>query len=222
MKMTLKEITLAALLAAVYTVTSFLPGFPVIGVSGSRIDFSRSQEISYGLILSPALGPFTAFLGDFIGTALTGSSLFFTPLSIVSAFMAAALNRERLLRLRGWLLSAIPLAGLIVCWYLTPVGIEAYYYPIPHLIGLGIILLFRGRITEYLHSEDKKRLALGVLLCAYPSTMAGHMLGNLIFIQLFNPNALFIHNTSTSIYHRKGHSNSDSDYHWRSIGNCNA
>jgi hypothetical protein len=67
---------------------------------------------------------------------------------------------------------------------------EAYYYPIPHLIGLGIILLFRGRITEYLHSEDKKRLALGVLLCAYPSTMAGHMLGNLIFIQLFNPNAL--------------------------------
>ena len=120
MKMTLKEITLAALLAAVYTVTSFLPGFPVIGVSGSRIDFSRSLEISYGLILGPALGPFTAFLGDFIGTALTGSSLFFTPLSIVSAFMAAALNRERLLRLRGWLLSAIPLAGLIVCWYPNP------------------------------------------------------------------------------------------------------
>lgn len=191
MKMNLKEITLTALLAAVYTVTSFLPGFPVIGVSGSKIDFTRSLEISYGLILGPALGPFSAFLGAVIGKALTGGSLFFTPLAIVSAFMTAALNRDHILKLRGWLLSTIPLAGLIICWYLTPIGREALYYPIPHLIGLCIILLFRGKITDYLHSQDKKRLVLGVLLSAYPSTMAGHMLGNLIFMQLSNTNALF-------------------------------
>ena len=37
----------------------------------------------------------------------------------------------------------------------------------------------------------RARLALGVLLSSYPSTMAGQMVGNLIFIKLFSPSPLF-------------------------------
>ncbi|MDQ1278820.1 MAG: hypothetical protein QG670_80 [Thermoproteota archaeon] len=191
MKKNLQEITLASLLAAVYALISLLPGFPIIGLSGSSISLTRSLDICYGLILGPVLGPFSAFLGAVLGKTLVGSSLFFTLPAIVSAFMAAALNRDHIIKLNGWLLSVIPLTGLIICWYLTPVGREALYYPVPHIIGLGIIFLFRGKITNYLQSQDKKRLTFGVLLSAYPSTMAGHMLGNLIFMLLSNTNAIF-------------------------------
>jgi len=193
MRMRLKGITLTVILAAVYAVLSFLPGFPVIGVSGSKIDVARSLEIIYGLVLGPVLGPFTAFLGAIVGKTLAGGGigLFFTPLAIVSSFMAAAMNRRKFSKLGGWIFSATLLAGLIICWYLTPTGRDAPYYPIPHLVGLGMILLFRGKIMEYLHSRERSRLVLGVLLSSYPSTMAGHMLGNLIFMQLSSQSALF-------------------------------
>ena len=93
-----KKITLTATLAAVYALGSFLPGFPMIGVSGSKIDIVRSLEMGYGFILGPILGPITAFLGAIVGKLMTGGGIgiFFTPLAFVSALVAASLNRERI------------------------------------------------------------------------------------------------------------------------------
>jgi len=105
--------------------------------------------------------------------------------------MAASMNRHTLLRMRGWIFSAVLLSCLIAGWYATPIGREAPLYPIPHLIGLGMILLLRDKVTEYLNGREKGKLTLGLLLSSYPSTMAGHMLGNLIFISLFSPTPLF-------------------------------
>jgi hypothetical protein len=188
-----RSLTLVALLAAVYAVVSLLPGFPMIGAPSAEIDIARSLEIGYGLVLGSVFGPLAAFLGAIVGSVLTGGGigLFFTPLAIISSFMAAAMNRHNMLRLRGWSVSAILLAIIIAGWYVTPTGQYAPYYPIPHLIGLGIILILRGKITDLLLSRERSRLTLGVLLCSYPSTMAGQMLGNLIFMQLFSPTPLF-------------------------------
>ena len=193
MRVKARSITLIALLAAVYAVISLLPGFPIIGAPGVEIDIARSLEIGYGLVLGSVFGPLATFLGGIVGKVLTGGGLglFFTPLAIVSSFMAAAMNRRSLLRLRGWLVAAILLAALIAVWYTTTTGQAAPYYPVPHLIALGIILLLRGKITDLLLSKDKTRLTLGILLCSYPSTMAGQMLGNLIFMQLFSPDPSF-------------------------------
>ena len=188
-----RSLTLVALLAAVYAVVSLLPGFPIIGAPGAEIDFARSLEMGYGLALGPVLGPITAFLGAIVGKVLTGGGvgLFFAPLAIVSSLMAASMNRRSLLKVRGWVVSAIILAVLIAAWFVTPTGWYAPYYPIPHLIGLGIILLLRGKITDLLLSREKRRLTLGILLSSYPATMAGQMLGNLIFMQLFSLGPLF-------------------------------
>jgi hypothetical protein len=188
-----RSLTLIALLAAVYAVVSLLPGFPMIGAPGAEIDIARSLEIGYGLVLGSVFGPLATFLGAIVGKVLTGGGvgLFFAPLAIVSSFMAAAMSRRSLLKLRGWFIAAILLAAIIVGWYATTTGQSAPYYPIPHLIGLGIILLLRGKITDLLLSKEKTRLTLGILLCSYPSTMAGQMLGNLIFMQLFSPDPLF-------------------------------
>ena len=193
MRIETKKITLIATLAAVYAVGSFIPGFPMIGVPGSRIDITRSLEMGYGLVLGPVFGPLTAFLGAIVGKLMTGGGvgLFFTPLALVSAFMAAALGRREVFKVRGWMMAAAILIVLIAGWYGMRTGRAAPYYPVLHLAGLGIILGFRGKLSDYSQSRDKGRLGLGVALCSFPSTMAGHMLGNLIFIYLFRPTPLF-------------------------------
>ncbi len=188
-----KKLTLVALLAAVYALGSFLPGFPMIGVSGSNIDIVRSLEMVYGLVLGPVLGPLTAFTGAVVGKTLTGGGfgMFFTPLAPVSAFMAATLSRPQVFKVKGWVLASAVLGVLIVGWYGIGTGLVVPYYPVFHLIALGIIILFRDKLVSYTRSEDKGRLTMGVALCSFPSTMAGQMLGNLIFIFLLSPEPLF-------------------------------
>ena len=110
--------------------------------------------------------------------------MFMIPLAPVSAFVAASLSRPMVFKVRGWLYSVAIISLLVLGWYATPAGREVYYFPVWHLIGLGAVLVFRGRMAEMLQSEDKGQLALGMTLGSYAATMAGHMLGNLIFIQL--------------------------------------
>jgi len=183
-----RRLSLMAVLAAAYAVGSFLPGFPMLGLPGSRIDLVRALEIGYGVVLGPVYGPATAFLGAVVGKTLTGggAGLLFTPLAPVTAFVASMLAR------RGtWRYSAAVLALLIAGWYLTPVGRLAYVVPVLHLVGLLIVLVFRDRIGEMIRGSDRRTLSLGFLLCSAPSTLAGHLLGNIIFALMFSPSAEF-------------------------------
>jgi hypothetical protein len=89
---------------------------------------------------------------------------------------------------------------LCLGWYLTPTGRVVKIFPVWHLIGLGIVLILRGNITDMLQSENKGHLTLGIALTSYVSTMAGNMLGNLIFITL-GPSVLGLNSTIiTSIF----------------------
>ena len=188
-----RKLTLMALLGAIYAVASFMPGFPMIGVPGSNIDLARSLEMGNGFVLGPILGPSTSFLGALVGKTLTGGGvgLFFTPLALVSSFVAACLSRRRVFNLEGWVLSASALGLLIIGWYLTPTGRAIPFYPVLHFIGLGIIIALRARLVDFMESGERLKLTVGVALASFPSTMAGHMLGNLIFIQMFGPEPLF-------------------------------
>ena len=189
-----RRLTLMAVLAAVYALGSFLPGVPMVGAPGT-IDATRSLEVGYGIILGPVYGPITAFLGAIIGKTLKGGGfgIFFTPLAPVSAFIAAVLSRPKFGRTRGWFYAAAISVLLILGWYFTPTGRTVYYFPIWHFLGLVIILLLRSKFVEYLNSEDKRQLTIGVALCSYSATMGGHMLGNLIFIFLTNaPTEIFV------------------------------
>lgn len=180
-----KRFTLTAVLAAVYTVGSFLPGFPMVGASGS-IDLVRALEMGYGILLGPVYGPLAAFLGALIGKFLSGGGfgMFMIPLAPVSAFTAATLSRPRFYRMKGWIYAAAIISAVCLGWYLTPAGRAVWYFPLWHLIGLGVVLVLRGRLAELLQSENRAHLTLGVALGSYAATMAGHMLGNLIFISL--------------------------------------
>jgi hypothetical protein len=190
-----KKLALISVFAALYVAGSFLPGFPVIGMPGSKIDAVRALEIGYGLILGPIYGPIAAFLGSVVGKTLTGGGvgLFLTPLAPLTAFVAASLGRKRVSKVPGWLIASAVLIIVIAGWYSTETGREAPYYPILHVSGLMVVILFRGKIAALIHSGSSGKVALGVALCGFPATLAGHMLGNLIFIGLFNsPSALFM------------------------------
>ncbi|MGD0804165.1 MAG: hypothetical protein ABSA11_08850 [Candidatus Bathyarchaeia archaeon] len=184
-----RDLAAVTIFAALYAAGSFIPGFPIIGLAGSSIEPVRAIEIVYGLLLGPIYGPAAAFLGSVIGNTINGggSNLFFTPLAAISTFSAACLGRRRVWRIPGWALSAATMIVLIVTWYSTDVGQGAPLYPSLHLLGLAVILVFRGRIADLIHSKDAKKITLGVVLTAFPSTLVGHLLGDLIFIALLHP-----------------------------------
>jgi hypothetical protein len=190
--MNTKKMTLIAMLASAYAVLSLLPGMPMIGADGSSIDPVRMLEIGYGLVLGPVYGPITAFLGAVIGKLMKGGGfgLFFTPLAAVSAFVAAMLGRGDH---KGWTTAAGTLGLLTAGWYVFDTGRAVPYYPLLQFAGLAMILLFRDRIGKMIKSDDKAEVTKGVLLCSFPATITGHMLGGLLYIVLLNPAAsLFV------------------------------
>lgn len=190
--MNTKKMTLIAMLASAYAVLSLLPGMPMIGADGSSIDPVRMLEIGYGLVLGPVYGPVTAFLGAVIGKLMKGGGfgLFFTPLAAVSAFIAAMLGRGDH---KGWTTAAGMLGLLTAGWYVFDTGRAVPYFPLLQFAGLAMILLFRDRIGKMIKSEDKAEVTKGVLLCSFPATITGHMLGGLLFIVLLDPaSSLFV------------------------------
>jgi hypothetical protein len=190
--MNTKKMTLIAMLASAYAVLSLLPGMPMIGADGSTIDLVRMLEIGYGLVLGPVYGPITAFLGAFVGKMMKGGGfgLFFTPLAAVSAFIAAMLGRgDR----KGWTIAAATLGLLTSGWYVFETGRAVPLYPLLQFAGLAMILLFRDKIGKMIKSEDRAEVIKGVLLCSFPATITGHMLGGLLYIVLLNPaSSLFV------------------------------
>jgi len=188
-----RKIALIAVFAAIYVVGSYLPGFPMIGVPGSKIDLVRALEVGYGLILGPIWGPVAAFMGAIIGKLLSGGGVgvFFTPLAPLTAFMGAVIGRRRVFGFKGWMIGSAVLGALIIGWFLTDAGRAVPYYAVMHLLGLAVVLVFRDRVSADVWSGDRRRVAIGTAVAGFASTVSGHMLGNLIYIAMFSPAPLF-------------------------------
>jgi hypothetical protein len=156
MKISAQEIALTAIFAALsWVVSEFVPGIPIIGASGSRISFDAALAPIYGVIIGPYLGFFAALIG---GLAAAGD--LFTILTSfctgISAFVAGMLTKQNGNggKFRGWIFSAVAIALLLVGWYSTEVGRTAYFYPIPHIVGLLIVLVAREWIAKTIEKEE--------------------------------------------------------------------
>jgi len=180
-----RDIALTAVFAALSVVIiMFVPGIPIVGMSGARITLDAAIAPIYGLIIGPYLGALAAFLGGIIVAGYKGWHLFpiltsFCP--AVSALVAGTLTSRRQGPLRGWIISALTLIILIAGWYCTAIGRGAPLYPVLHLAALCIILLLRGWASDLFNSGGW-RLTLSVAASSYAGIIADHMLGNLIFI----------------------------------------
>ena len=186
--MSIRKIIIIAIFASIYTIISLLPGFQVIGMPGVDIRISRTLDILYGIILGPLFGSLASFTGAFIGRIITGGGfgLFFTPLTIISSFISGITYIKE----KGWIIASIIFSIIIIIWYIV-IGKEIPFYAIPHIIGLLILIILGYRIKNLINSKNNKDVFLGLILISYPSTMAGQIIGNMIFLILINPPSIF-------------------------------
>lgn len=183
--MATQDIALTSSMAALYVILSRLPGFPVIGVEGAKIGVVSSIVPVFGFLLGPWLGASAAFFGGAVSRVLFGASPFTwltLPAMPLSAFTAGCLSRRRVGPLRGWMVSALVLGGLIFAWYCTWIGQMVLVFPLLHWVCLAIVLIFRGWLAFFIQRGEGLELTVCVALCGFSATMATQMYGTLAFI----------------------------------------
>ncbi|MEM2465117.1 MAG: ECF transporter S component [Candidatus Bathyarchaeia archaeon] len=183
MKIGAREVALISIFSALQLVVSRLPGIPIFGLPNSKIEPQIILIPAMGIVLGPWIGGLTAFIGNFIAWLIPSTTFFgmlMLPTVPLGTIVCGALFRGNIRS--NWKISAIILALLNCLWYLSPPGLLVPYYPIPHLLALALILAFRSKIYEYIKSENKRKIGVGVVMASFSGMMTNHMLGNLIFI----------------------------------------
>ncbi|UCG45787.1 MAG: ECF transporter S component [Candidatus Bathyarchaeota archaeon] len=182
MKLSSRQVAMIAIFAALYAVISRLPGIPTIG-GGGRIEPVVILDPIVGILLGPWVGGLTSLLGNSVAWIIPSVSfygLLNLPTGPVAAIVSGCLARNT--KYSNWKVAAIVYALLMGVWYLTPPGLELYYYPFLHWIAFALILVFRERTHLFLNAEAKVKKVLGATICSFGAIMANHMMGNLIFI----------------------------------------
>jgi len=185
-KLTTKQIALISVFAALIAIVTRLPGIPILGgptQGGGEIKFSVILYPIIGIVLGPRMGLVAAFLGNFVAWIIPTSTVFgllTIPAGAIAAFVSGCMSQSS--GKLNWTAAAGALAVLDTLWYLTPIGLEAPFYPVLHLAALALILLFRNKTSEYIHSPSRDKTVFGTAICSYVAVMADHMFGNLVWI----------------------------------------
>ena len=189
LRISAKETALIALFAALIAIITRLPGIPIsLGVQTGDIEFSVPLYPLAGILLGPWIGAIAVLIGNIIAWIIPTSTVMGFLLIPAGAF--AALSAGFLVRRAkwaNWKAAAVLLIVLIAFWYVTPIGFEAPFYPFfLHVPALLLILIFRGKIFEFVNSTSKKVVTLGVGIGSFVGVMADHMWGNIMFVTAVN------------------------------------
>jgi hypothetical protein len=158
-KIRARDVAFVGVFAALSVVViRVIPGFPIIGLSESQIKFDAAIAPIYGMILGPYLGSLAAFIGGIV-LANSWFSVLTSFAPAASALVAGFLTQKKVTSSNssfpGWTMASIIIGLLILGWYATWVGQHALLYPVLHIAGLLIILVFRGRIaTAFKNSNE--------------------------------------------------------------------
>lgn len=188
-RLSTKQVAMTALFAALIAIVTRLPGIQIaLGLRLGSIEFSVPLYAVSGITLGPWVGALAALIGNFVAWIIPKSSVM--GLLVIPAGAFAALTTGFLARNTkwcNWKAAAIVLAVLIGLWYVTPVGSEAPFYPMfLHLPALALILIFRNKLFDFMNSQSKRLVTIGVGISSYAGVIADHMWGNLMFITVVN------------------------------------
>lgn len=147
-RLTAQEIAVGGIMAAVMAVAAFIPVTVVAGV-GKVISTAVMLEPLIGVILGPVLGTYAAAFGSIAGLTLAPQGAIFGPLTFIPPTVGAA--TAGLLAHKKWKTACIVLGGVLLLWYSTSIGRELYYYPYVPLIFLGLVVMFRHHLGEWIH-----------------------------------------------------------------------
>ncbi len=147
-KLSSKEIAFTGVMAAVMAVAAFIPVTVVAGV-GKVISAAVMLEPLIGVLLGPVLGTYSAAAGAFAGQILAPQGAIFGLLTFIPPTVGAA--AAGLLAYKKWKAACGVMGLVLLLWYSTSIGRELYYYPYLPLIFLGLALVFRGHLGEWIH-----------------------------------------------------------------------
>ncbi|MCD6445136.1 ECF transporter S component [Candidatus Bathyarchaeota archaeon] len=174
------KVAITSMMAALIVAVSRLPGLPAIGAP-TKIEFTTVLYPVIGILLGPELGFVASFLGNFIAWIIPSTTMFgllVIPAGALASLVAGFLTGRSE---RGWLYGSAVLAVLIACWYVSPVGFEAPFYPVFHMAALALSLTLGKKLKGLLDSEGK-RLVWGSAVTSYVAAMTDSMYGNLAYV----------------------------------------
>lgn len=171
---------LAICFASLYVVLSFIPLFPIMGLSGASISAVAVMAPITGMILGPYLGLLSATLGGIASFLVGRSSLPSLVSTCTSTFCAGLLytrKRKACIMTYSLLLFSFGLYPHVGPVWLFPLFI--WFQVIGLLILLSPIHLFS--------LSDARKLFLSVFLISLISTLAGQIAGSLTFEAVYWP-----------------------------------
>ena len=189
LRISARETALIAMFAALIAIITRLPGIPIsLGIQTADIEFSVPLYPLAGILLGPWIGTVAVLIGNIIAWIIPKSTVMgflLIPAGAFAAFSAGCLVRR--MKWTNWKTATVLLIILIAVWYATPLGFEAPFYPFfLHVPALILILIFRGKIFEFVNSTSKKSVTLGIGIASFVGVMADHMWGNIMFITAVN------------------------------------
>lgn len=196
MKLSTKDIALICVLAAIYYITSILPGVPIVGIPQPKIELEATMASVFGVIAGPYLGFLAGFLGAILAWTLPPGSASFTSAPFLLNPAINALTTGLILQstrvsskfrnTSGWLAAFIILGVLNVAFWFTPVSqpIDQYYYVAVlatfDKVTAWLLILPIVKFAERL-SSSRGRLLVFFFLLAFIGNQADSALGVLVF-----------------------------------------
>jgi len=194
---TLRKLALTASLAAVYTVFRAVPISKLIGISGTITAAGMVAPI-IGIMLEPAYGIVSVFIGTMIASLEPGNPLKFYGLD----FLPGALNVTLVsLAYRGRKIEAsLMFAVMIGLFIINPytrlfVGSGLDSPPIPylwmHLVALLVLISpLTSNLKAKLSSNNYRNMIIAVGALAFTGTMIEHLTGGILFASVVGKGAV--------------------------------
>ena len=145
--LTTKQVALTSVFAALIVMITRLPGIPIIGAPGAKVELSVVIYPLIGILLGGEVGAIAVLIGNFASWLIPPSTLLgllMIPPGVLAALVAGSLRSSE--KTFNWKLASAILAVLNVLWYVTPIGLEAPFYPILHWSALLLIVVFLSLI----------------------------------------------------------------------------
>jgi hypothetical protein len=162
----------AALIAAVMLV----PTFPIIG-TGATFSVSSALFPLAGIFFGPVAGALCAAIGAFVGQLIAPHTVFFGPLSFLIPTLGAMCAGFAMVK--KWYVPLLFTLAFSGAWYLVPLGREAPFQPVVWLLGIIACLIGWFVTSDWIGSDNRTRIFVGVFVAAMAGTIVDHAFGSL-------------------------------------------
>jgi uncharacterized membrane protein len=163
-----------AVWAAMIAAVTLVPAFPIIG-TGATFSVNAALNPLAGILFGPVAGALCAAIGTFVGQLIAPHTVFFGPLSFLipalGALCAGFAMRKR------WYVPLLVILLFSAAWYLVPLGRQVWFQPAIWLLGVAACLVGWFVASDWIGSDNRTRLFIGVFLAALSGTIVDHAFG---------------------------------------------